>query len=54
MAHYFKGAVLFQGKGDPAGAVKEFEAFLASNPPADAAKTAQDALNQAKQAAGQQ
>jgi tetratricopeptide (TPR) repeat protein len=53
MAHYFKGAVLFQGKGDPAGAVKEFEAFLASNPPADAAKTAQDALNQAKQAAGQ-
>jgi len=53
MAHYFKGAVLFQGKNDPAGAVKEFEAFLASNPPADAAKTAQDALNQAKQAAGQ-
>jgi tetratricopeptide (TPR) repeat protein len=53
MAHYFKGAVLFQGKGDPVGAVKEFEAFLASNPPADAAKTAQDALSQAKQAAGQ-
>ncbi|HEV3351376.1 MAG TPA: tetratricopeptide repeat protein [Acidimicrobiales bacterium] len=54
MAHYFKGAVLFQGKGDPASAVKEFEAFLASNPPADAAKTAQDALDQAKKAAGQQ
>jgi hypothetical protein len=53
MAHYFKGAVLFEGKNDPAAAVKEFEAFLASNPPADAAKTAQDALNQAKQAAGQ-
>jgi tetratricopeptide (TPR) repeat protein len=53
MAHYFKGAVLFEGKKDPAGAVKEFEAFLASNPPADAAKTAQDALDQAKQAAGQ-
>jgi len=53
MAHYFKGAVLFQGKGDPAGAVKEFQAFLASNPPADAAKTAQDALDQAKVAAGQ-
>jgi tetratricopeptide (TPR) repeat protein len=53
MAHYFKGAVLFQGKGDPAAAVKEFEAFLASNPPPDAAKTAQDALDQAKQAAGQ-
>jgi len=53
MAHYFKGAVLFQGKGDPAGAVKEFEAFLASNPPPDAAKTAQGALDQAKQAAGQ-
>ena len=54
MAHYFKGAVLFQGKGDPAAAVQEFEAFLASNPPPDAAKTAQDALNQAKKAAGQQ
>jgi len=53
MAHYFKGAVLFEGKNDPAGAVKEFEAFLASNPPADAAKTAQDARDQAKQAAGQ-
>jgi tetratricopeptide (TPR) repeat protein len=53
MAHYFKGAVLFEGKNDPADAVKEFEAFLASNPPADAAKTAQDALTQAKQAAGQ-
>lgn len=53
MAHYFKGAVLFEGKGDPAGAVKEFEAFLASNPPPEAAKTAQDALDQAKQAAGQ-
>ncbi len=53
MAHYFKGAVLFEGKNDPAAAVKEFEAFLATNPPPDAAKTAQDALNQAKAAAGQ-
>src|SRR5438270_13502245 len=53
MAHYFKGAVLFEGKKDAAGAVQEFEAFLATNPPPDAAKTAQDALNQAKQAAGQ-
>ena len=53
IAHYFKGAVLFEGKHDAAGAVHEFEAFLASNPPPDAAKTAQDALNQAKQAAGQ-
>jgi tetratricopeptide (TPR) repeat protein len=53
MAHYFRGAVLFEGKNDPAAAVREFEAFLATNPPPDAAKTAQDALNQAKQAAGQ-
>ena len=53
MAHYFKGAVLLEGKNDPAAAVPEFEAFLASNPPPDAAKTAQDALNQAKAAAGQ-
>jgi len=53
MAHYFKGAVLFQGKGDPAAAVKEFEAFLASNPPPDAAKTGQDALDQAKKAAAE-
>src|SRR5437763_1915764 len=53
MAHYFKGAVLFEGKHDPADAVHEFKAFLATNPPPAAAKTAQDALNQAKQAAGQ-
>jgi tetratricopeptide (TPR) repeat protein len=51
MSHYFKGVVLFAGKNDPAAAVPEFEAFLATNPPADAAKTAQDALDQAKQAA---
>ena len=53
MAHYFKGAVLFEGKHDPADAVHEFEAFLATNPPPDAARTAQDALEQAKKAAGQ-
>jgi tetratricopeptide (TPR) repeat protein len=52
MAHFFRGMVLFQGKNDPAGAIPEFQAFLASNPPADAAKTAQDVLDQAKQAAG--
>jgi tetratricopeptide (TPR) repeat protein len=52
MAHYFRGAVLFQGKNDPAAAVREFEAFLATNPPPEAAKTAQQALDQAKQAAG--
>ena len=53
MAHYFKGAVLFEGKNDPAGAVHEFEAFLATNPSPDAARTAQDALDQARKAAGQ-
>src|SRR5437764_1708518 len=53
MAHYFKGAMLFEGKHDPEDAVHEFEAFLATNPPPDAARTAQDALEQAKKAAGQ-
>jgi tetratricopeptide (TPR) repeat protein len=52
MAHFFRGMVLFQGKNDPAAAIPEFQAFLATNPPADAAKTAQDVLDQAKQAAG--
>lgn len=51
MSHYFKGVILFEAKNDPAAAIPEFEAFLATNPPGDAAKTAQDALDQAKQAA---
>jgi tetratricopeptide (TPR) repeat protein len=53
MAHYFRGAVLLQGKDDPAAAVPEFEAFLATNPPPEAAATARQALDQAKQAATQ-
>ena len=52
MAHFFRGMVLFQGKNEPAAAIPEFQAFLATNPPADAAKTAQGVLDQAKQAAG--
>jgi tetratricopeptide (TPR) repeat protein len=32
-AHLFRGLVLYQDKGDPAGAVPELRAFLASNPP---------------------
>ena len=53
MAHFFRGMVLFQGKGQPAAAIPEFEAFLATKPPADAVTTAQQVLDQAKKAAGQ-
>ena len=51
MSRYFKGMVLLEGKNDPAAAIPEFEAFLATKPPAEAAATAQQALDQAKQAA---
>jgi tetratricopeptide (TPR) repeat protein len=53
MSRYFKGMVLLEGKKDPAAAIPEFEAFLATNPPPEAAKTAQEALDQAKAAAAE-
>ena len=51
MAHFFKAMVLFQGKHEPAAAIPEFQAFLATNPPADAVTTAQNYLSQAQAAA---
>jgi tetratricopeptide (TPR) repeat protein len=49
-AHFFRGMVLYQDKDDPAGAVVEFEAFLANNPPPDFVEAVQQVLAEAKQA----
>jgi tetratricopeptide (TPR) repeat protein len=51
MTHFFKAMVLFQGKNEPAAAIPEFQAFLATNPPPDAVNTAQTYLQQAQAAA---
>ena len=32
-AHFFRGMLLYQDRSDPAGAVEEFRAFLANDPP---------------------
>ena len=32
-AHFFRGMLLYQDRGDPAGAVEEFQAFLDNDPP---------------------
>jgi len=47
-AHFFRGMVLYQGRQDPAGAVPEFEAYLASNPPPSAAAAVRDVLEKAR------
>jgi tetratricopeptide (TPR) repeat protein len=47
-AHFFKGMILWKDRHDPAGAVPEFQAFLAANPPADRAAAVNDALKQAQ------
>lgn len=46
-AHFFRGMVLLEDKGDPAGAVPEFRAYLASNPPPDVVPLVQGKLDQA-------
>jgi tetratricopeptide (TPR) repeat protein len=46
-AHFFRGMVLLEDKGDPAGAVPEFRAFLAANPPPDLVPLVEGKLNQA-------
>jgi tetratricopeptide (TPR) repeat protein len=48
-AHFFRGMVLYQGRHDAAGAVTEFETFLASNPPPEAAAAVQQVLDKARQ-----
>ncbi|MFN2606637.1 MAG: tetratricopeptide repeat protein [Acidimicrobiales bacterium] len=50
-AHFFRGMVLYEAKNDPAGAVTEFQTYLASNPPASAASAVQGVLDKARQAA---
>ncbi|MGI8778359.1 MAG: tetratricopeptide repeat protein [Acidimicrobiales bacterium] len=50
-AHFFRGMVLYKGRQDPAAAVPEFEAYLASNPPASAAAAVRDVLDKARAAA---
>jgi tetratricopeptide (TPR) repeat protein len=47
-AHFFKGMILWQDKHQPAAAVPEFQAFLASHPPADLVSVVQGALQQAQ------
>ncbi len=50
-AHFFRGMVLFQGRQDAAGAVPEFETYLASNPPPSAADAVRGVLEKARTAA---
>ncbi|MGI9021865.1 MAG: hypothetical protein ACR2HV_01280 [Acidimicrobiales bacterium] len=47
-AHFFRGMLLYRNLQDPAAAVKEFETYLASNPPASAAAAAQGVLDRAR------
>ena len=47
-AHFFRGMVLYQGRNDPAGAVAEFETYLASNPPPEAADAVRGVLERAR------
>ncbi len=50
-AHFFRGMVLFQDRNDPDGAVVEFKAFLANNPPPDFVEAVQEVLANAEAAA---
>jgi tetratricopeptide (TPR) repeat protein len=47
-ARFFKGMILWKDKHEAAAAIAEFQAFLASNPPADAAAAVRDAMSQAQ------
>ncbi|MDQ6797776.1 MAG: hypothetical protein M3011_07120, partial [Actinomycetota bacterium] len=50
-AHFFRGMVLYQGRQDAAGAIPEFETYLASNPPQSAADAVRGVLEKARAAA---
>lgn len=50
-AHFFKGMVLFADRNDPAGAIREFEAFLANDPPPDQVGPVTEILQRAREAA---
>ena len=47
-AHFFVGETLLKDKNDPAGAISEFEQFLADNPPPDYAPVVQGELAAAR------
>ncbi len=49
--HFFRGMLFFQDRNDPAAAIPEFEAYLASKPPAGTEAAVQSVLDQARQAA---
>ncbi len=44
-AHFFRGYVLAHGKNDPAAAVPEYRAFLATKPPAEFRQRVEQELN---------
>lgn len=46
-AHFFRGMVLWQDKGDPAAGAAEFRLFLANDPPQAMVGLVEDALNRA-------
>lgn len=52
-AHFFRGVILYQDKGDPRAAVDEFRACLDSNPPTAMVPHVEKLLNEAMAAAGQ-
>jgi tetratricopeptide (TPR) repeat protein len=52
-AHFFRGMVLYQDRGDPAGAVTEFRLFMSNNPPPEMVPLVEDVLRRAMADAGQ-
>jgi tetratricopeptide (TPR) repeat protein len=52
-AHFFRGMVLYQDRKDPAGAVTEFRAFMANNPPREMVPAVEEVLKRAMAEAGQ-
>jgi tetratricopeptide (TPR) repeat protein len=46
-AHFFRGMLLYQDRKDPAGAVAEFRAFLASSPPPEMVPQVEQLLERA-------
>jgi tetratricopeptide (TPR) repeat protein len=51
-AHFFRGMVLFRGKNDPAGAVPEFERYLALAPDSPLSQQVKSLLELARQGQG--
>ena len=47
-ARFFRGMLLYQDRQDPVAAIPEFEAYLASNPPAGTAEAVQEVLDRAR------